>query len=101
EKWIIVKQAQKNAWSDGDDACRWPPLAVEANLVADLPADALAALRSHTPCCRSRGQTPRLEHQEAPRGQPRIEQRGRHSRGFARSSRGAQHDARLATQHLN
>jgi hypothetical protein len=73
-------------------------LAIEPDLVANLIADAAAALGGHAPRCRPRRQAPWFQQENAPTGESSIEQCGWHARRLARASRGAQHGVRPTAQ---
>jgi hypothetical protein len=69
---------------------------VEADLIADRLAWALAQLLRDAPRRGARRQPPRLEHDDLARHQ--REQRGRHARGLARARRRLEHQRRSAAQ---
>ena len=72
---------------------------VETHAVADGVADALAERLRHARGDRTRGQAPRLEHQQLPPAHPRLsEQRQRHHRALAGAGRGLQHRGGMGTQ---
>ena len=89
---VALQLPGEDALRDDLDAGLRADLGVHAHPVADGLADALAEQPGDALRHRARRQAPRLEHDDAPPGQPgRIEQRRRHTRALAGARRRVQH----------
>jgi hypothetical protein len=75
---------------------------VEADLITDRFAEALAALLGHAARGHARGQASRLKHEHVARArQSGVEHGGRHARRLARARRRFDDEARRAAQGLD
>ena len=89
---VVLQTAGKNALGDHLDARTRTDLAVQANAVAHRLADRFAQLAGQALGSGARGQTTRLQHDDALPGQPRlVEQRQRYAGGLAGTGWRLQH----------
>ena len=96
---VPLEHARQDAFGHHLDAGVRPDPRVQAHAVADRPPDRLPAQLRHAHGGRTRGQAPRLQHEDAPAREPRLAQQGRgHARGLARARRGLQHRRRPGAQ---
>ena len=88
QKRILQKAAQQDARCDNQNACLRTHFGIHAHGVTDLFTQAATVFLGHAPCGRAHGQTPRLNQNHLTR--KLIDQRRRHSCGFARARGGFQ-----------
>ncbi|MFO1061193.1 MAG: hypothetical protein U1E53_30030 [Dongiaceae bacterium] len=92
EAGILLQQPGQDALGQHLDAGARADAAVEPDAVADRLAHRLAAQRRHPPGGGARRQPPRLQHQDAPPGDPGLVEQGRrHGGGLAGAGRRLQH----------
>jgi len=102
ERRIALQHACQHALGHDFNACARTDPGIEADAVSDGLPDSLAQRSSHEPGSRARGQSTRLEHDDAAILKPVRAHEGKwHARGFASPGRRLEHEAAVNAQRVD
>ena len=99
ERGVALDETRESAVGHDLDACRRPHALFQPHPITHGFADRFPALLGHAPRRHDGCEPSRLDHQDAPAGEPgRVKQRRRHLRGLAGAGRGLEHQRAACRQ---